>query len=280
MLLVCGCGAGTDSSGGPLGISTVGNGSGGSATPTPSPTPAGSGGTSGSATPTPSPTITPTGTGGGPTSAPSAAATAGALSVSPDPINFGLTSVLGSTSTATVSQANYTGPYTLPANAIVCSNGITNIPFTASMSGSTLSVTLGLLGVTGICTITVDGASGTSGTELVNLAVPIGTPVSTGPLAFSVDPINFNVLNAVTGSSATTTISEAGYSGSFTLPANPISCPFDLLPLTQLSATIANGNQLTLNTGLLNVSLLGSCSVTVEDSNMHTGAETVNFELL
>jgi len=213
-----------------------------------------------------------------PTSAATTAAV-GALVISPNPINFGLTSLLGSTQTATISQQNYSGPFTLPANPIVCGNGITNIPVTASISGSTLTVALGALGVTGACTITVDGAPGTTGSEVVNLTVPLTPPASAGVFAFTPNPVNFDVINGVTGTTATSIVSETGYVGSFSLTPNPLSCPFNLLPLTKLAASLT-GNVITLSTGLLNANLLGSCSVTVEDSNGNTGALTVNFQLL
>ena len=194
-------------------------------------------------------------------------------------MDFGLTSILGSNQTAAISQKNYSGPFTLPANPIVCGNGITSIPVTASISASTLEVALGALGVTGSCTVLVDGAPGTSGTEVVDLSVPLPAPASTGVLTFTPNPVNFDVLNGVTGSTGTSIVSETGYFGAFTLPANPINCPFNLLPLTKLTATLT-GNIVTLTTGLLNANLLGSCSVTVDDANGNSGAMTVNFQLL
>ena len=233
---------------------------------------------------TSAPTATPTASSGGNSPSPTPAATAsasnvGALVISPNPVNFGITSVLGSTQTATISQQNYSGPFTLAANPIVCSNGITNIPVTAAISRSTLTIALGLLGVTGSCTIAVEGAPGTSGSEVVNLTVPLTPPASTGVLTFTPNPVDFDVLNGVTGTTATSIVSETGYFGAFALTSNPVSCPFNLLPLTKLGATIS-GNVVTLTTGLLNANLLGSCSVTVEDGNGNTGAITVNFQLL
>ncbi len=200
--------------------------------------------------------------------------------ITPDPQTFSLLSVLGSSDTAQISQQGYNGPFTLsPTNPIICGNGITNIPITASISGSTLTTTLGLLGVTGECTITVDGYPGTSGTETVDLTVPVGSLPASGPITFSPDPVVFDVLNAVTGQTATTTIAESGYTGAFTLPATPIVCPFDLLPLTGATASIS-GTTLTIKTGVLNADLLGSCDVTVDDANGNTGTLVVDFELL
>jgi hypothetical protein len=203
----------------------------------------------------------------------------GPIVISPDPVSFGLTSILGSTQTANISQTGYSGPFTIPTNGIVCSNGILTVPVTAGITGSTLSVVLGLLGVTGSCSITVDGAPGTAGSEVVDLSVPLGTPASTGLFTFTPDPITFNVLNGVTGSTATSTVSETGYTGTFKLTSNPITCPFNLVPLTQINASLT-GNTVTVTTGLLNANLLGSCSVTVEDSNGNIGSLTVDFELL
>ncbi len=247
------------------------------ATPTASPT----GGVLPTATPTATASagVTATPTASATATATASAGAAGQLTISPNPLNFGVLAVLGSTQTATISQTNYSGPFTLPANPVTCSNGILNIPVTATISGSTLTIALGILGVTGSCVVTVDGGNGMSGTETVNLAVPLGTPPSAGPFVFNPDPITFNVLDGVTGSTATTTVSEAGYNGAFTLPATPVSCPFNLVPLTQVTATIS-GSTVTVTTGALNASLLGSCDVTVDDANGHSGAFAVNFQLL
>ncbi len=247
----------------------------GGVTPTPtassgggaSPSPTASSSASGGATPT----ATPTGS--------STTAAYGPLVISPDPITFGLTSVLGETQTAGITQTGYSGPFTIPTNGIICSNGVLNIPITATISGSTLTVALGLLGVTGSCTITVDGAPGTYGTEVVDLSVPLGTPQSSGLFTFNPNPITFNVLNGVAGNTATSTVSETNYTGAFMLTSDPISCPFNLVPLTKITATLT-GDTVTVTTGLLNANLLGSCTVTVEDASGNTGALTVDFQLL
>jgi hypothetical protein len=185
--------------------------------------------------------------------------------ISPDPITFGLTSILGETQTAGITQTGYSGPFTIPTNGVICSNGVTNIPITSTISGS--------------CTITVDGAPGTYGTEVVDLSVPLGTPQSSGLFTFNPNPITFNVLNGVAGNTATSTVSESNYTGAFMLTSDPISCPFNLVPLTKISASLT-GDTVTVTTGLLNANLLGSCTVTVEDANGNTGALTVDFQLL
>jgi len=256
------------------------------ASPTPggvTPTPTASSGGGASASPTATATATSSASGGAtPTATPSGGPTTaayGPLVISPDPITFGLTSILGATQTAGITQTGYSGPFTIPANGVICSNGVLNIPITSTISGSTLSVTLGLLGVTGSCTITVDGAPGTYGTEVVDLSVPLGTPQSSGLFSFNPNPITFNVLNGVAGNTATSTVSETGYTGAFMLTSDPISCPFNLVPLTKITASLT-GDTVTVTTGLLNANLLGSCTVTVEDASGNTGALTVDFQLL
>jgi hypothetical protein len=166
-----------------------------------------------------------------------------------------------------------------PTNPIVCSGGLLNIPVTAAIVGNVISVTLGALGVTGSCIVTVDGAPGTNGSLPVTLTIPVTTPPTPTAITFVPNPVSFNVLNAVTGSTATSTVVEAGYTGAFTLPASPVSCPFNLLPLTKLTATIS-GNIVTLTTGTLNANLLGTCVVTVDDSMGNSGQLSVNFQLL
>lgn len=253
---------------------------------TASPTPGGVTSTptasSGGASASPTASSSPSGGGATPTATPSSGPTTaayGPLVISPDPLTFGLTSVLGETQTAGITQMGYSGPFTIPANGVICSNGVLNIPITSTISGSTLSVALGLLGVTGSCTITVDGAPGTYGTEVVDLSVPLGTPQSSGLFTFNPNPITFNVLNGVAGNTATSTVSESGYTGAFMLTSDPISCPFNLVPLTKITASLT-GDTVTVTTGLLNANLLGSCTVTVEDASGNTGALTVDFQLL
>jgi len=188
--------------------------------------------------------------------------------------------MLGDTATATISQPFYSGAYTFPANPTTCKTNLAINPVSVTISGTTLSVQLGDFGVTGTCSIAVTGAAGTTGTEVVDLAVPAQTPAPSAPVMFSTDPVIFSSFNALEGSSKTVTVSETNYSGAFTLDTNPVSCTNVEAGITPLTASIANGNQLTLAVGVLNGNFIGTCTIAVLDADLRKGFMTADFELI
>ena len=68
----------------------------------------------------------------------------------------------------------------------------------------------------------MNGAPRTSGTETVNLSVPIGTATTSTRLVFNRDPVVFTVANTVGDASMTSSVSEQNYTGAFMLTQDPV----------------------------------------------------------
>ena len=240
-----------------------------------------------------------------------------AITFNPSSVWFGAGAYLGETASVTLKQSDGNLVYFGGGMVCYGSFGGKQ-PVIYALLGNTLKITLESLNVTGVCALKIyDNQGRFSIFPIILDNPPVGTgnggggggptpsptpsggggggptpsptpsggggggPTPTpapGSVVLTPSTLTFDVLSAIVGDTKTSTASEAGYNGPFTLPANAVQCQ-DLLGIDPIDVSITGPQQNVVQVKLtfVNLNLLGYCNVTVDGAPGHSGTLQVDF---